>query len=90
MLDTLKSILKSKKAIAAIAGVVVTVAGPKIGIDQSQAEKIVALLVAYVIGQGVADHGKEAAKGKMQGHLDDISARADAIVKKLESLGGGK
>ena len=42
MLDTLKGLIASKKAVAMIVGAV----------------------MAYVIGQGIADHGKEAVKAK--------------------------
>ena len=61
MWDAIRTMLGSKKAIAAIAGVVVVLAG-RIGLDlptESIAE-IVGLIIAYVLGQGLADIGKEA------------------------------
>ena len=63
MWDAVKGILGSKKAIAAIAGVVVSLVA-KVGIDL-ETDAIVAILapiMAYIVGQGVADIGKEAAK----------------------------
>jgi hypothetical protein len=49
----LADILTSKKAIATAIGAVATAAGhPELG----------AVLASYVIGQGIADNGKEAAK----------------------------
>lgn len=89
-MEILKKLVASKKARAAIAGVIMAVAGPRLGLNETQVQEVLAILGLYILGQGVADHGKEAAKAKMQGNLDDISARADAIVAKLESLGGGK
>ncbi len=51
----LADIVTSKKAIATIVGVVFAAAGqPQIG----------GLIAAYVLAQGVADHGKEAEKKK--------------------------
>jgi hypothetical protein len=50
---TIADLVTSKKAIATAIGMVATAAGqPAIG----------AVAAAYVLGQGVADHGKEAAK----------------------------
>lgn len=52
-LRTLADLLTSKKAIATAAGVIATAAGhPDVG----------AAVAAYVLGQSIADHGKEAAK----------------------------
>lgn len=50
---TIADLVTSKKAIATIVGAAAAAAGqPEVG----------AVLGAYVLGQGVADHGKEAAK----------------------------
>jgi hypothetical protein len=71
MKDVLVELFSSKKFIAMIAGVLATVllrlAGKfNVALDPDtakQAADAVALLVAsYCVGQGVADHGKEAAK----------------------------
>lgn len=59
----LKEILKSKKAIATIAAVIVATAGKYgLGLDTESVMTIVGALSAYIVGQGIADHGKEAAK----------------------------
>jgi len=66
-MSVLKSMLASKKFCATIAGVVITIAG-KIGFDlpAETTNQVIALIASYVVGQGVADHGKhrneEAAK----------------------------
>ena len=56
-------LVKSKKAIAAMATVLVAIGG-KIGWDVSTEElmPILTPLVAYIVGQGIADNGKERAK----------------------------
>ncbi len=54
-------ILKSKKAQAMIVGLILTLFHNTLGIELDPVEvgEIVALIVAYIIGQGVADVGKE-------------------------------
>jgi uncharacterized protein involved in cysteine biosynthesis len=53
-------ILKSKKFQASIAGVIVVIISSFIPeIDEAELTKIVILIVSYVIGQGLADFGKE-------------------------------
>ena len=56
-------ISESKKVRALIAGLVVVLAG-KIGLDFSEAEVlgVIGLICSYIVGQGVADMGKEKAK----------------------------
>lgn len=63
MLDAIKGLLSSKKALAAIAGVVVALVG-KLGIDLDTDALVILItpIVAFVVGQGIADNGKEAAK----------------------------
>ncbi len=59
----MKEMLQSKKAIAAIAGLIVAAAGKVgLGLDTETVMAIVSPIVAYIIGQGWADSGKEAAK----------------------------
>lgn len=59
----LRDLLTSKKAIAAIAGVIVAAVG-RIGLDLDTevVTQIIAPLIAYIVGQGIADAGKEAVK----------------------------
>lgn len=60
--DVIKGLLSSKKFVATITGIIATLVA-KIGweVDGEALAAIVALIVSYVVGQGVADHGKEAA-----------------------------
>ena len=58
-----RSIFRSKKFLAAIIGVIV--AGfAELGLDvpPETVTTIVSPLLAYIVGQGIADHGKERAK----------------------------
>lgn len=56
-------LLKSKKFQAAIAGIIVVIIMQFIPeIDESELTKIVALIIAYILGQGAADFMKEAKK----------------------------
>jgi uncharacterized protein involved in cysteine biosynthesis len=56
-------ILKSKKFQASIVGVIVVIISNFIPeIDEAEINKIVALVISYVIGQGLADFGKEGKK----------------------------
>jgi len=49
----------SKKAIATIVGLIAVWLGKKgLALTPEQQQQIVALIMAYVLGQGVADHGK--------------------------------
>ena len=59
----LRGLLESKKAIAAIAATLVAILG-KAGLEVSTEElmPILTPLMAYIVGQGIADHGKERAK----------------------------
>lgn len=65
MWSTAKEILKSKKALIALLSAVVYAAG-RFGLDLDRDELlgVVTPLWAYVLGQGIADAGKEAAKLK--------------------------
>jgi len=58
-----KEFLTSKKFIAAVAGVLITLlAKLHFDIPESTVQEIVGLVIAYLLAQGWADHGKEAAK----------------------------
>ena len=59
MVDALKQMLASKKAIAAIAGVIVATAGRYgLGLDPEAVTQVLTPIVAYILGQGIADFGK--------------------------------
>jgi len=63
MLDTLKEMIQSKKAIAMIAGMIVTlVAKVGLDLDVDAIAVIISPVIAYIIGQGWADTGKEVEK----------------------------
>ena len=59
----LKTLLTSKKFLAALSATIVA-ALAKVGLDldDSAVLLIVSPLMAYIVGQGIADHGKERAK----------------------------
>ena len=63
MKNAIKDMLESKKAVAMIAGLVVSFAA-KYGLELPTAELTAVLspVLAYILGQGVADAGKEKAK----------------------------
>ncbi len=54
---------QSKKAIAMLVGLVVAVGGHLgLNLDPDALTTILAPVLAYIVGQGVADHGKEKAR----------------------------
>lgn len=60
---TIREFVTSKKFIAAVAGILITLlAKLKFDIPESTVQEIVGLVMAYVLAQGWADSGKEAAK----------------------------
>ena len=61
--NALKQMFQSKKAIAMMGGIVVALAG-HIGLDlpPEAVTGILTPVLAYIVGQGVADHGKEKAR----------------------------
>ena len=63
MKTAIAGLLSSKKALTAIAATVSAVIA-RIGFDVPSEEivPIIAPIVAYIVGQGLADHGKETAK----------------------------
>ncbi len=77
MKKTLIDILSSKKAITALLAFAAAIAA-KFGfdLDTDSIELIVAPLIAYILAQGVADHGKEAAKEQAKGAPATIPATA--------------
>ena len=58
-------LIKSKKFIVALVGVIVTVLMHVIPeLPQEATTEVITIIVAYVLGQGLADIGKEAKKVK--------------------------
>ncbi len=72
----LADILTSKKAIATIGGVI----AHQLGADPTT----VIAITGYVVGQGIADHGKEAAKAAARAALE---AAERAFVDKVKTGG---
>ena len=65
LLSTLKEFATSKKFIASVAGIVIAIAAKNrfpVFLPRETVEQILAVVIAYVVGQGVADHGKAAAQ----------------------------
>jgi hypothetical protein len=62
MIDALKQMLASKKAIAAFTAAILTAAGQAIGMDSESINQLIAPIVAYILGQGIADFGKSASQ----------------------------
>jgi uncharacterized membrane protein (DUF441 family) len=61
MIDALKEMISSKKAIAAIAGLIVAAAGRVgLGLPTDAVVQITGIIIAYIVGQGIADAGKHA------------------------------
>jgi len=57
------TLLKSKKFQVALVGIVVLVVGHFVpDIDETALTEVTAVIVAYLLGQGLADFGKEAKK----------------------------
>lgn len=55
-------LLSSKKFLVMVAGLIVTAAAKyKLDLDPLMVEGILAALIAWLIAQGIADNGKEAA-----------------------------
>jgi|19_taG_2_1085344.scaffolds.fasta_scaffold08195_1 hypothetical protein len=68
-MNMLKELWESKKFRAALTAMIVVVLGTTIGLEESQAESLVKILMAYIVGQGIADNGKEAEKVRNGGGL---------------------
>ncbi len=67
MSGIVKELFKSKKFLAAIAGAAVVVLNKAIGLEIPETDvlKILGVVASYIVGQGIADHGKEKAKIEM-------------------------
>lgn len=64
-MELFAEMVRSKKFVALLVGILAAV-GAKLGLDaelsNELSRQIVALVATYMIGQGIADNGKEAAK----------------------------
>ena len=61
-MDMIKVLFSSKKFTAMIIGIIATFLSTRFNLPEEQVREIVALVIAYIIGQGVADMGKQTAK----------------------------
>lgn len=62
-MDLIKGLLSSKKFIAAIIGVIITLASRYgLNLDPAVVQEVAAIFITYLIAQGISDHGKEAAR----------------------------
>lgn len=91
MKEALAGLFGSKKALAAMAGTVaatlVTVAGKQgWALDPAAAESLVKVILglvgAYVLGQGVADWGKE--KAKVESAAKELLSTAEKLPEEPE------
>lgn len=63
MWNVIKGLIGSKKFLVTISGLIVTLlAKYKFNVDPEMIKYFVGLVISYVVGQGIADSGKEAAK----------------------------
>lgn len=79
-MDLIRALLASKKFVAAVVGIVLAIAGRYgFNLDPELVRELVYILIAYIIGQGIADHGKDAAK--INAAVEVNPARAREMVK---------
>lgn len=65
MIKALKQMLGSKKFLAAVVGLIVGFAAKKgLDLDTESLMAILSPILAYILGQGVADMGKEKVKAE--------------------------
>jgi hypothetical protein len=74
----LLAIVGSKKAVAAVATVIFLFIAPQLGelgieVTQVEIQAVVALVIAYLVGQGIADNGKGAVQAQLSA-LSQINA----------------
>jgi len=63
-METLKALLGSKKFLASLAGVIIALVSALTSwhIPEDTLLGLLGVIASFVVGQGIADHGKEAAK----------------------------
>ena len=84
MMGTMKDAFTSKKFLATVIGAVVIALATSLGLSEDQATKVAALICTYVIGQSVADSGKEKAKLELEAKVADKSPAEKAAVIEAE------
>lgn len=84
----MSELLKSKKFVAALVGVVAVILAFVLGelgmpIPEEKLNALLAMLGTYILGQGIADHGKEAAKVVAPAAVSPAAAAAAKVRAKL-------
>ena len=82
MVTAVKDALTSKKFLATILGALVVAVGAAVGLSEDQATKVAMLICTYVLGQSVADAGKE--KEKLKVALADKTGAEKAAALEAE------
>jgi hypothetical protein len=67
----MKTILKSKKFLSSVAAILFVLSPASAGLDEATILQVVSLVAAYIVGQGIADNGKEAARVHVQSKSKD-------------------
>ena len=83
MLNTVKDAFTSKKFLATVIGAVVLALGSALGLSEDQATKVAVMICTYVLGQSVADAGKEKEKLKAAIAGKSQSEKAAALEAEL-------
>ena len=78
MRDAFKALLTSRKFIAMLAGIVVSLAARYgFNLPEREVAGIIGLFIAYILAQGQADKGKEAARVVACAGGQDVRARSE-------------
>jgi len=81
MMDLLKELFSSKKFVVMLAAMIVAVASKAgLALNPDLINQILALAGVFILGQGVADHGKEAAKVSAAATMTAMAATVAAPV----------
>lgn len=78
----IRELLTSKKFVVFVAGLLITFAAKYgLNLDPDMVQNVIYMIVAYLVGQGIADHGKEAAKVQVTGDLVEAGMVPNQAVK---------
>lgn len=56
----MKGLIEWKKLAATLVGTLIIALGPSIGLSEDASREIALIITGYIVGQGIADHGKGA------------------------------
>jgi len=91
MINKLKQALISRKLWAAVVGALILAVGGHFGMDEETLTKIAGIVAAYIVGQGLADAGKEKAGAEARAQAEVAVAGVDDPTERarlLAELGG--